>query len=82
MEIPDGNTILEAAYLARVRLQTDCEYGYCGTDAMVILSGQDRLSPPEGDEVDNLAHNKFPANVRMACVTRVYGDVVVERFTG
>jgi ferredoxin len=75
-----GTTILEAAKSLRIEVGTDCEFGWCGTDPFVILSGIENLSEPEEDERENIRMNHFPPNVRMACVARVHGDIVVEKF--
>jgi ferredoxin len=79
-EVETGATVLSAARLLKMEVLTDCEFGWCGTDPFVILSGLENLSAPEEDERENIRMNHFPANVRMACVARVLGDVVVQRF--
>ena len=78
--VEEGTTILKAARELKVELRTDCEFGWCGTDPFIIVSGQENLSEPEEDERENIRMNHFPPNVRMACVARVRGDVVVEKF--
>jgi ferredoxin len=75
-----GTTILEAARGANLDVITDCEFGWCGTDPFVIISGQENLLEPEEDETENIRMNHFPPNVRMACVAVIMGDIVVERF--
>ena len=78
--VEPGTTILRALTQHGVDLRSDCEFGYCGTDAIVIVRGMENLSVPIGDEVGNLEFNKFPMNVRMACVTRIFGDVEIDLF--
>jgi len=80
MTVEPGTTILAAAKAARIEVRTDCEFGWCGTDPFVVVSGMENLSAPEEDERDNIRLNHFPPNVRMACVTRILGDIVVERY--
>ncbi len=80
MQVEEGTTILAAAKTARIEVRTDCEFGWCGTDPFVIVSGLENLSAPEEDERDNINMNHFPPNVRMACVARIMGDVVVEPY--
>jgi ferredoxin len=75
-----GTTILKAAQKLKLEVRTDCEFGWCGTDPFVIVSGMENVSKPEEDECENIRMNHFPPNVRMACVTRVLGDIVVERY--
>jgi len=78
--VPEGTTLLEAARGLDMEILTDCEFGWCGTDPFVIVSGLENLSAPEEDEEENLRMNHFPSNVRMACVARILGDIVVERY--
>ena len=75
-----GTTILKAAMEVSIEVRTDCEFGWCGTDPFVILSGIENLSEPEEDERENIRMNHFPPNVRMACVAKIYGDIVVEKY--
>ena len=78
--VDEGTSILEAARALGLEVRTDCEFGWCGTDPFRIVSGLENLSDPEEDERENIRMNHFPPGVRMACVSRVRGDVVVERF--
>ena len=78
--VKPGTLLLEAAERAGVMLSPDCHFGWCGSDPLIIVDGMESLSPPEEDEQDNLDFNHFPKSVRMACVTRVFGDVVVHKF--
>lgn len=80
LEVEPGTPILEALHTMGHPIRSDCEFGNCGTDPVVILSGMENLSPPTDDEAWNLKFNKFPANVRMACVSRIFGDVEIELF--
>lgn len=80
IEVDPGTTLLEAAERAEAGLQPDCRFGWCGSDPVVIVEGEENVSPPEEDEAENLAFNHFPKNVRMACVTKVYGDVRIRPF--
>jgi len=75
-----GTTILRAARELNLEIRTDCEFGWCGTDPFVIVSGIENLSAPEEDERENIRMNHFPPNVRMACVARILGDIVVEKY--
>ena len=79
-EVAPGLSILAVAKAHRIDMRSDCEFGYCGTDPMRVLSGLENLSPPVEDELENLTFNKFPKNVRMACSAKILGDVVVEKF--
>jgi ferredoxin len=78
--VEEGTTILQASRILGLEVRTDCEFGWCGTDPFRILSGLEHISAPDDDEQDNIRMNHFPPGVRMACVTRILGDIVVERF--
>lgn len=80
VRVREGTTILMAARQLDIEVRTDCEFGWCGTDPFVIVSGIENLSAPEEDERENIRMNHFPPNVRMACVARVLGDIIVERY--
>ncbi len=79
-EAAEGETILSVLRRSGFELRTDCEFGYCGTDPVIVMSGMASLSAPEDDEIDNLTHNKFPQDVRMACVARLNADVTIRLF--
>jgi ferredoxin len=80
VDVAEGTTLLEASRMLPLEVRTDCEFGWCGTDPFVVISGLQNLSEPEEDERENIRMNHFPSNVRMACVARVMGDVVVEPY--
>ncbi len=76
-EVAKGVTLLHALAGQGIDLPHDCEQGYCGTDAIVVVKGQENLSPAFGDEADNLKYTRYPENVRMACSSRIFGDIEI-----
>jgi len=52
----------------------------CSTCRVVILAGNEHCSPREGEEAALSRQLNFPGNMRLACQTRVSGDVQVRRF--
>jgi adenylate cyclase len=54
--------------------------GRCSTCRVVILAGDEHCSPREGEEAALSRQLNFPGNMRLACQTRVNGDVQVRRF--
>lgn len=80
IEVEFGTTLLEAAERAGVALHPDCRFGWCGSDPVVLVEGEGHVSPQDEDEAENIAFNHFPESVRMACVTKVYGDVRIRLF--
>lgn len=63
----------------QVPIATSCGLGSCGTDMVLILSGEENLTPMFPSEQRTLEGMEAPPNARLACVTRLMdGDVAVE----
>jgi len=78
-EVPAGVTVREAAASAGVRLNAPCGgLGTCGRCA-VTLTGI--LEAPGADESVLLAPEALARGVRLACRTRVIGDITVRPLT-
>ena len=52
----------------------------CSTCRVVILQGNEHCSPRQGEEATLSRQLNFPDDMRLACQTRVSGDVQVRRF--
>ena len=77
---PD-ETLLAAALRQGVDLAHACGgNARCSTCRVVILAGNEYCSAPEGAERTLSRHMRFPDHMRLACQTRVSGDVQVRRF--
>lgn len=83
---PDGSavpvpahepTVAAAARQVGISLPEGCGTGLCGCDPVYIVSGADGLAPPAEQERSTLERLGLPANARLACATRVIGDVVI-----
>ena len=73
-----GTTILEAARAHSVGLANCCGgQALCTTCRVVIESGVENLSDIADHEYDMLDLLRIGPSYRLACQTRVYGDVVV-----
>ncbi len=77
VEVVAGSTLHDAARTAGVELPQGCGTGLCGCDPVFVLEGQDALSAPEPDERATLERLGLPAGTRLACCTRVSGDVSI-----
>lgn len=77
--VPAGRSILEAALLHGVFLRNMCgRSANCATCRVRILSGTEGLSPMGRAEQHRLRELYAAPDTRLACQTRVTGDVVVE----
>lgn len=75
VEVAEGTTILEAAYLAGVPLEGVC--GGKGTCGKCEVRAKGKLSPPVASERRTLG-GKLSLGARLACQAKVLGRVVVE----
>ena len=75
-----GQTILEAAEKAGIKLDFDCRSGSCGIDPVRVISGGEHLNALGSQERDTLEDllSMEPGPHRLACMARVMGPVVVE----
>jgi ferredoxin len=82
--VEDGQTILDAIK-GEGLVEYECESGFCGMDAVCVVSGGEHLSVPGDQEEDtletlcDLEPGNEPGQCRLACVSEVTGPVVVER---
>lgn len=72
-----GELVLRIAERNQVPLESGCRMGLCGADAIQIVAGADHVTPPSPAEQETLHRLGLPAGCRMACTTRVRGDVTI-----
>jgi len=75
LQVPDGQTLMEAAREAGIHLEAPCGgKGSCGGCRIEIPE-----SPPEPSETErkSLSGEELDRNVRLACQVRVHGDMRV-----
>ncbi len=79
VEVKDGTSLFAAAIEADVELESQCG-GRCGCALcrVKLLEGLDSVSPMEWEEQAHLGSVFHVTHERLACQTRVLGDVVVE----
>jgi uncharacterized 2Fe-2S/4Fe-4S cluster protein (DUF4445 family) len=76
VEVAPNTTLLEAAQQAGLALSSACGgMGNCGQCRLVILAGN--VSPPTADEKYILTEPELQRGQRLACNTRIYGDLKV-----
>lgn len=78
VEMPAGSTLLDAARAAELPIARACGAdGICGRCALHVLAGAARLARESDAEVAVRRRNRIEDGARLACRTRVRGDVVV-----
>ena len=79
VECADGTTLFDAGGAARVAIDTACVgKGTCGLCRVRIVSGAEALTPYSDEEERHLGNLYHLTRIRLACRTRVAGDVTVE----
>ena len=77
LEIEEGESILEAARRASIGLRSECGgLGLCGR-CRVIIDDLKAVSPPTEAEGRLLTPEELERGVRLACQTRIHGDLVI-----
>ena len=79
VEVEEGSTILDAAYKAKVDISSICGgRGYCGKCQVIITDEKQNATPVTLDESEQLTQEKVDAGYRIACKTRLKGDMTVK----
>ena len=82
VECADGTTLFDAGAAAKVTIDTACVgKGTCGLCRVRIVSGAAALTPYTDEEERHLGNLYHITRVRLACRTRVSGDVTLEPAT-
>ncbi len=76
-EVNEGSTILDAAKEIGIDIKSDCGgVGSCGKCKVVVEEGSENVSSPSQRERDLLG-DEIDEGKRLACLTKVSGDVLV-----
>lgn len=76
MDVLRGDTLLEAARQAGVLLSANCGgVGVCGQCRVAVVGGE--LSPPTDADNEHLTEEQLAAGQRLACSTRIAGNLKV-----
>ncbi len=75
----DGASVFEVGRRAGVEISTACVgKATCGLCRVKLVEGEAHVSPLNAAEKKHLGNVYFITKTRLACQTRVSGDVVVE----
>lgn len=73
-----NSTLLGLIIGRRIPINTSCGHGTCGSDMVVIVAGEENLTPMTNTERQTLEAIEAPANARLACATKIIdGDVEI-----
>ena len=79
VEVDAGTTLFDAGGRGGVGVDTACVgKGTCGLCRVKVIDGGDALSPYSEEEERHLGNLYRLTKLRLACRTRVTGDVTVE----
>jgi uncharacterized 2Fe-2S/4Fe-4S cluster protein (DUF4445 family) len=74
VKVPEGTTLLEAASEGQIALNNLCGgEGICGRCKMIVKEGEVR-----GELSPKLTREEVQAGAVLSCMTKVYGDLIVE----
>ncbi|MBC9784147.1 (2Fe-2S)-binding protein [Heliobacterium chlorum] len=76
VQAAEGTTLLEAGLKNGVDIEYSCKDGRCGVCQVTVLEGEENLSEPDIDEVDEL-FDRIDDGVRLACKAAILGPVKV-----
>ena len=79
VEAPEGSTLFEAGAKVAAGIDTACVgKGTCGLCRVKILAGAENLNPFTDEERKHLGNVYHITKVRLACRTKIAGDVAIE----
>lgn len=76
-EVRDGLGFQALGARAGTPLEFDCREADCGICIMKVVRGSEHLSPPTPAERDFLKAMRADPDERLACQTRILGDVTI-----
>ena len=79
VEVPTGSTLFDAGAKVSAGIDTSCVgKGTCGLCRVKILAGAEHLPPFTDEERKHLGNVYHITKVRLACRSRVSGDVTIQ----
>lgn len=76
VDVLDGTTLFDAGAKVTANIETACVgKGTCGLCRVKILAGADQLEPFTDEERKHLGNVYHLTKVRLACRTKLHGDV-------
>ena len=79
VEVQVGESLFEAGARTSAGIDTSCVgKGTCGLCRVRVLAGADQLNPYTDEERKHLGNVYHLTKVRLACRTKISGDVTIE----
>jgi ferredoxin len=79
VEVADGTTLFDAGARLAAGIETACVgKGTCGLCRIKIVAGAEHLNPFTDDERKHLGNVYHLTKVRLACRTKIAGDVTIQ----
>lgn len=79
-QVAVGEMLLDAAEKAGAEMEAGCFHCNCGTCVVEVVQGLDNLEAPSADELEVLDQwSRDPEHYRLACCSRLKGDVTIRR---
>ena len=77
---PEDSSILEATLAAQINHTHACGgKGECSTCRISVMKGLENCSSRNGIEQKIADKLNFPSEIRLACQTKIYGDISIRR---
>ncbi len=77
-----GQPLLEAIESAGISIRHMCRRGQCGSDPIVIVTGEENVDTATGDERQTLRRLGLEGQVRLACSCIVNGPITIDTAAG
>ncbi len=79
VEVAAGSMLLDCCESNDAPVAFGCRQGRCGTCCVEILAGAENLNPKEEVENNSLEGRDNEANLRLACLLEVRGDITIKQ---
>lgn len=78
IDVEKGVTLLQALRKAGIDIAIECGgFGVCGKDRVIVLDGQQNLTPLTNAEFRHFSKDDISKGYRLACQAKVLGDVTI-----
>ncbi len=75
IDVNPGTSLVNVSEQTETGIMYGCRQCSCGTCMTEVVEGMDNLDPASVMEIDVLEFHGASANTRLACQTRIQGDV-------
>jgi len=78
IDVEKGVTLLQVIRKAGIDIAIECGgFGVCGKDRVIVLDGQQNLTPLTNAEFRHFSKDDISKGYRLACQAKVLGDVII-----